>query len=98
MSIVKRTLDPSKSSEWTAEEQQRFDAIKDEDIDYSDIPELDKEFFRRAERASEFRKEKTRVTMRLDSDVVEWLKQNGRGYQTRANMILRAAMEHQDLS
>lgn len=31
--------------------------------------------------------------MRIDADVVNWLKQNGRGYQTRANKILRLVME-----
>jgi uncharacterized protein (DUF4415 family) len=36
------------------------------------------------------------VTIRLDSDVVEWLKRSGRGYQTRTNKILRAVMESQE--
>ena len=37
---------------------------------------------------------KARVTIRLDADVVEWLKNQGPGYQTRINAILREAMEH----
>ncbi|NEQ69845.1 MAG: BrnA antitoxin family protein [Symploca sp. SIO2D2] len=80
----------------TEEEKQRFDAIQDKDIDYSDIPELDNRFFKEAMLASEFEKGKTRVTMRLDNDVLAWLKSKSRGYQTRANMILRAAMQHSD--
>jgi uncharacterized protein (DUF4415 family) len=35
---------------------------------------------------------KQAVSMRLDADVVAWLKQNGRGYQTRVNRILREKM------
>ena len=70
------------------------DALKDEEIDYSDIPELTDEFFNNAL----FVPAKQIVTMRLDSDVVAWLKQNGRGYQTRTNKILRAVMESQGSS
>jgi uncharacterized protein (DUF4415 family) len=35
---------------------------------------------------------KKTVQIRLDADVLEWLKQSGPGYQTRANSILRQAM------
>jgi uncharacterized protein (DUF4415 family) len=35
---------------------------------------------------------KQAVSMRLDADVVAWLKQSGPGYQTRANQILREKM------
>jgi hypothetical protein len=38
---------------------------------------------------------KQQVTIRVDSDILEWLKTHGRGYQTRINHILRAAMESQ---
>jgi uncharacterized protein (DUF4415 family) len=68
--------------------------MKDEDIDYSDIPELDDEFFEKAVLVPA----KQLVTMRLDADVVAWLKRNGRGYQTRANKILRSVMESQEKS
>ena len=70
----------------------RIDAMSDEDIDYSDIPELDDDFFKNAT----FVPAKQLVTMRLDADVVSWLKRNGRGYQTRANKILRSVMEAQE--
>ncbi len=66
--------------------------MQDEDIDYSDIPELSNEFFEKAV----FVPAKQLVTIRLDADVVAWLKQNGRGYQTRANKILRSVMEAQE--
>ena len=66
--------------------------MSDEDIDYSDIPELDDDFFKNAT----FVPAKQLVTMRLDADLVSWLKRNGRGYQTRANKILRSVMEAQE--
>ena len=69
---------------------ERLDAMKDEDIDLSDIPELDDEFFENAELRLP---EKKSVTIRLDADVLEWFKKQGKGYQTRINKLLRAYME-----
>lgn len=94
MKTVSKTLDAENNISMTSAEKLRFDAIGEDDIDYSDIPELTDDFFKTATRASEFKKDKTRITMRLDSDIISWLKSQGKGYQTRANMILRAAMEH----
>lgn len=68
-----------------------IDAIKDEDIDYSDIPELDESFWTKAK--LEMPEKKERITVRIDHDVLEWLKDQGRGYQTRINAILRAYYE-----
>jgi len=70
----------------------RVDGLTDESIDYSDIPELDDDFFEKAT----FVPAKQLVTIRLDADIVEWLKRSGRGYQTRTNKILRAVMEIQE--
>jgi uncharacterized protein (DUF4415 family) len=67
--------------------------MKDSDIDYSDIPPLGDEFFTKATVA--WPPAKHQLTIRLDADVLHWLKSNGRGYQTRINHILRAAMENQ---
>jgi uncharacterized protein (DUF4415 family) len=65
---------------------------KDEDIDYSDIPEtID---WSHAEVGKFYRPPKKSVTIRLDADVLKWLKGFGKGYQTRANALLRHAMEH----
>ncbi len=71
----------------------RLDRMKDSDIDYSDIPPLGDEFFTKATVA--WPPAKHQLTIRLDADVLHWLKENGRGYQTRINHILRAAMESQ---
>lgn len=81
-------LDPKKPRQLTEEEARRLDAAR---IDYSDIPPLDEEFFAKAKQA--WPPAKQQLTIRLDSDVVLWLKAHGRGYQTRINRILRAAME-----
>ncbi|HLW84049.1 MAG TPA: BrnA antitoxin family protein [Candidatus Sulfotelmatobacter sp.] len=65
-------------------------AMKDEDIDVSDMPEaLD---WSRAVIGKFYRPPKKAVTIRLDADVLEWLKGYGKGYQTRANLLLRNAM------
>jgi len=67
-------------------------AKRDEDIDFSDAaPVLD---WSRAEIGKFYRPKKKPVTMRLDSDVIAWLKADGRGYQTKANWLLRQAMTH----
>jgi uncharacterized protein (DUF4415 family) len=71
----------------------RIDRMKDADIDYSDIPPLDKSFYTKATEA--WPPAKHQLTIRLDADVLKWLKAQGRGYQTRINRILRAAMESQ---
>jgi uncharacterized protein (DUF4415 family) len=71
----------------------RIDRMRDSDIDYSDIPPLDKSFLKKATTA--WPPTKKQLTIRLDADVLEWLKGHGRGYQTRINRILRVVMESQ---
>ncbi|MDA0790133.1 MAG: BrnA antitoxin family protein [Proteobacteria bacterium] len=71
---------------------QRLAKMKDKDIDTSDIPELDDDFFERAEIRVP---PKQPVTLRLDADVVVWFKSQGQGYQTRINKLLRRYMENQ---
>jgi uncharacterized protein (DUF4415 family) len=77
------------------EEWDRVDLIKDEEIDYSDIPEI-KDFsgFRLFADRKMYKPVKVAVTCKLDADVVAWLKQGGKGYQTRLNAILRHVMIH----
>lgn len=65
---------------------------RDRDIDFSDAPPvLD---WSGAEIGKFYRPVKKPVTMRLDSDIIDWLKADGRGYQTKANWLLRHAMLH----
>ena len=73
----------------------RIDAQGDQDIDYSDIPELDEDFFKKARVVVPTGKKQ--LTLRLDADVLAWMKAQGKGYQSRINAILRAYYEaHQD--
>ncbi len=71
----------------------RLAEMKDEDIDTSDIPELEETFFQKAELRVPA---KQPVTLRIDEDVLAWFKAQGKGYQTRINKLLRQYMESQD--
>lgn len=65
--------------------------MKDAEIDTSDIPEI--RDWRGAVVGRFFRPLKQPVTIRIDADVLAWLKSKGKGYQTRINRLLRAAMQ-----
>jgi uncharacterized protein (DUF4415 family) len=67
--------------------------MREADIDYSDIPPLDKTFLKKA--TATWPPTKRQLTIRLNADVLDWLKGHGRGYQTRINRILRVVMESQ---
>jgi len=67
-------------------------AKRDEDIDFSDAPAVVD--WSGAEIGKFYRPKKKPVTMRLDADVIAWLKTDGPGYQTKANSLLRHAMSH----
>ena len=69
----------------------RIDALRDRDIDFTDIPEQGKAFFKRA--ILRLPEPKAAVTIRLDRQVLDWFKERGPGYQTRINALLRAYME-----
>ena len=74
---------------------ERLDALQDEDIDLSEVPELTPEMFAKAvvERGLKPTSNKQQLTIRLDNDVLEWFRAQGRGYQTKINSLLRAYME-----
>ena len=61
-------------------------------VDTSDIPPLTDEFFAQAVRNPYYRPLKQSTTVRIDADVLAWLRSQGAGYQTRINAILRRAM------
>ncbi len=67
-------------------------ALPDDQIDTSDIPELPPGAWKDAVRGRFYRPVKQPISMRLDADVVAWLKKRGKGYQTRVNSILRQSM------
>lgn len=70
----------------------RLAALPDDQIDTSDIPELTEEQLQGMVRGKLFRPLKMPVTIRLDADLVAWLKEDGKGYQTKANALLRREM------
>ena len=69
--------------------------MTNEDIDLSETPEVPPEMFARAvvRRGLKPVPRKTQLTLRVDSDVLEWYKNQGAGYQTKINALLRAYME-----
>ncbi len=67
-------------------------ARAESDIDFSDMPETQAQDWVGASRGKFYRPLKQQLTVRIDADVVEWLKGQGKGYQSRLNMILRSAM------
>jgi uncharacterized protein (DUF4415 family) len=67
-------------------------AMPDELIDYSDIPPLDENFWKNAIQNPYYKPVKKQLTVRLDADLIAWLRNAGKGYQTRINSILREQM------
>lgn len=88
--LIRRSADQLRSgdSDW-----ERVDALSDREIeaaiaeDPSAAPILDEAWFRQAEIAIPT---KTATSMRVDTDVMDWFKSQGRGWQTRMNAVLRA--------
>ena len=69
-------------------------SIRDEDIDFSDIPELDESFWRNAEIV---RPDRTKqITLRIKRSVLEHFRAAGKGYQTRINQVLESYVRTQD--
>ncbi len=71
----------------------RIAAIKDADIDFSDIPELDETFWQRAELVEPDRT--VQITMRVKRSVLTYFKAAGKGYQTRINRVLESYVRAQ---
>jgi uncharacterized protein (DUF4415 family) len=81
----------------TAKERKELEALRDlpdDQIDTSDAPMLPDSAWKNAVRGRFYRPIKQAVSLRLDADVVAWLKKDGEGYQTRANLMLRERMLH----
>lgn len=92
---VKRSIDLQNPPLLTAKQRSRLALLAkrpDAKIDYSDTPPLDDAFWKNAVRNPLYKPTKQITTVRVDSDVLLWLKGQGKGYQTRINAILREAM------
>jgi uncharacterized protein (DUF4415 family) len=91
--IVRFEAKPGQSL--TARQKREIQALismPDEQIDTSDIPELPPDAWKDAVRGKWYRPVKKAVSIRLDADVLAWLKAKGDGYQTRVNDLLRQRM------
>jgi uncharacterized protein (DUF4415 family) len=80
-----------KVSRRVAKELAALARMPDDKIDLTDAPEVRE--WRGAVVGKFYRPIKRPVTIRVDADVLAWLKRQGRGYQTRINKLLREAME-----
>ena len=79
----------------TPQERKQLEALAklpDDQIDTSDAPALPESAWKNAIRGGLYRPMKQAVSLRLDADVIAWLKKDGEGYQTRANQMLRERM------
>lgn len=78
--------------------QQELEALaanSEHEIDFSDIPATTEQDWLFAERGKFYRPIKQQLTVRVDADVLAWLKSQGKGYQSRLNEILRTEMLEQ---
>ena len=81
-------LDVSSMPPLTDEQQAELDALAarpDSAIDYSGIPPVE-------DTSRFYRPVKEMTTIRIDADVLDWLRSQGKGYQTKINTILRREM------
>lgn len=69
----------------------KLQAMRDEEIDFSDIPKIDPKVFKWIE--VRVPQPKELVSIRIDPDVLDWFRRQGRRYQTRMNAVLRAYVE-----
>lgn len=93
--LVRRTLTDSPMTPACKRKLAKIAARPDSEIDFSDIPPLKEEFWENAVRNPFYRPVKEQVTVHLDADIIAWLRQEGKGYQTRLKQVLRQAMlEH----
>jgi uncharacterized protein (DUF4415 family) len=93
--MVKVQIDLSKPPALTAAQKAELKALRakpEREIDYADIPPLQEDFWKKAVRNPFYRPTKTSTTVRIDSDVLHWLRSQGKGYQSRLNSILRREM------
>jgi uncharacterized protein (DUF4415 family) len=86
----------TKPKKTTEEQLAVLAALPDDQIDLSDAPELSDEQWAHSVRGKFYRPIKQHLSVRIDADIVDWLKNNPtngeRGYQSRMNQILRKAM------
>ncbi len=98
MAIKEIIIDPKNPPPLTAEQKKmatKLANMPDSEIDLSDIPEADDKGWKRENpffTPENYRPKKKLVSIRIDGDVLDWLKSTGKGYQTRVNELLRQEM------
>jgi len=92
LSERRRNVSAQNSKRQSRTDWKRIDALRDEEIDLSDSPELGADFFANA---IIWPGPKKQITLRLDPDVLKFFRKHGRGYQTTINAVLRKYMEAQ---
>jgi uncharacterized protein (DUF4415 family) len=93
--LVRRVVDLAHLPPLTEKQKAELAALAarpDADIDYSEIPPLTAKFWTDAARGKFYKPIKTSTTVRIDADVLAWLRAQGKGYQSRINAILRREM------
>jgi len=90
--IVRKTLSETPLRAKHKDKLAKLATRPDSEIDYSDIPPLTDKFWQNAVSSPLYRPVKHQLTVRLDADVLAWLRKQGRGYHTRINSLLRTAM------
>jgi len=90
--IVRKNLAGSRLTAGRKRRLEKLSRRPDSKINTSDISELTEKFWQNAVLNPFYRPLKQQITLRLDVDIIAWLRRQGRGYQTRANALLRRAM------
>ena len=88
--MKKEVIMKQSQTDWKA-----IDAMEDKDINLSDLPEVSPDKFAQAivRKGLKPVQKKTQITLRVDTDVLNWFKDQGRGYQTNINALLKAYMK-----
>jgi uncharacterized protein (DUF4415 family) len=88
--MKKKDISRKSQTDW-----ERVDKLQDNQIDFSENPEVTPEIFAKAILRKGLRPvvKKSQVTLRIDNDVLTWFKKQGTGYQTRINSLLKAYKE-----
>jgi len=93
--LVKRKVDLANLPPLTKRQRTKLAELAarpDGKVDFSDIPPLTEDFWKTAIRGKFYKPVKTSTTVRIDSDVLAWLRGQGKGYQSRINALLRRKM------
>ena len=94
MTTVNYTPDPKKKPQLTEEQEAKLAALSDEEIDYSDIPKLDDDFWKSAKPVNPDLTQP--VTLRVKRSVLQYFQARGKkGYQSRMNAVLESYVKAQ---